>query len=331
MCYRPLLWLSGLLAAALLTGCAPKVTLFGNGAAPLKEYTVSGEGKEKLLVITVRGVISHLPKKRFMGSAPSMVERIVAMLNKAEEDVHVKGVLFKVDSPGGSTTASDILYHEIDSFRERTGKPIAVSMLNVAASGGYYISLPADLIMAHPTTVTGSIGVIYARPRVADLFEKVGVGVAVSKSGENKDMGSPFRTPTIIEEELFQEITDELAGRFLDLVAEHRQLTPDALNQVATARIFLAADAQRLGLVDEIVYLPRAIERAKEICGLDEGAKVVVYRRRPVADDTLYSTAAADTTVGGAGALAGLMGLPMLDGALSSGFHYLWQPGLGWQ
>jgi protease-4 len=328
MRYRHLLRLSALLTAALLIGCAPKVTLFGNGAAPLKEYTVSGKGKDKLLVITVRGVISHLPKKRFMGSAPSMVEQIVAQLNKAEKDDHIKGVLLKVDSPGGSTTASDILYHEINRFRERTQKPIAVSMLNVAASGGYYISLPADLIMAHPTTVTGSIGVIYARPRVTDLFEKVGVGVAVSKSGENKDMGSPFRPPTIIEEELFQEITDQLAGRFLELVAEHRDLPTDALNEVATARIYLAPDAQQLGLVDEIVYLPQAIERAKEISGLDTGARVVVYRRRPVADDTLYSTAAANT--GGSGA-ATLIGLPQLDGALSAGFHYLWQPGVGWQ
>lgn len=322
------LYITALLLTLLLTACAPKVTLFGGGAAPLKEYTISGKGKGKLLVITVRGVISHLPKRQFMGSAPSMVERIVAQLNKAEKDDGIKGILLKIDSPGGSTTASDILYHEIDTFKERTGKSIAVAMLNVAASGGYYIALPADLIMAHPTTVTGSVGVIYARPRMAGLLDKVGVGVAVSKSGENKDMGSPFREPTIIEAELFQEITDQLAGRFLDLVAEHRQLTPEALNDVATARIYLAADAQRLGLVDEIVYLPRAIERAKALCGLDEAAKVVVYRRRPVTDDTLYSTAMANNGEGGA---TSLLGLPPLSEGLSSGFHYLWQPGLGWQ
>ncbi len=320
-------WIAIILTMGLFIGCAPKVTLFGDGSAPLKEYVVSGKGAPKLLVITVRGVISHLPKRQFMGSSPSMVERIVAQLNKAEQDDQVKGILLKIDSPGGSTTASDILYHEIAAFREHTGKAVAVAMLNVAASGGYYIALPADLIMAHPTTVTGSVGVIYARPRMEGLLEKVGVGVEVSKSGENKDMGSPFRAPTIIEAELFQEITDQLASRFLDLVAEHRQLTPEALNDVATARIYLAADAQRLGLVDEIVYLPQAIERAKEISGLDKAAKVVVYRRRPVADDTLYSTAAASGG-GGAGAL---LGLPQLNTGLSSGFHYLWQPGLGWQ
>lgn len=325
---KKIFWLTAILATTLLMGCAPKISLFGGGSEPLKEYVVSGKGAPKLLVITVHGVISHLPKRQFLGSSPSMVERIVAQLHKAEEDAQVKGILLKIDSPGGSTTASDILYHEIDSFKERTGKTIAVSMLNVAASGGYYIALPADLIMAHPTTVTGSVGVIYAQPRMAELLEKVGVGVEVSKSGENKDMGSPFRAPTIIEAELFQEITDKLAARFLDLVAEHRQLTPEALNDVATARIYLAADAQRLGLVDEIVYLPQAIERAKEICGLGKGAKVVVYRRRPVADDTLYSTAMASTGQGGPGSL---LGLPQLNTGLSSGFHYLWQPGLGWQ
>jgi protease IV len=328
MSYKHLHWPLLLLAATLLVACAPRVTLFGGGAAPLKEYALSGKGTDKLLVITVRGIISHLPRRQFMGSAPSMVEEIVAQLNKAEADEHVRGVLLKIDSPGGSTTASDILYHEIDSFRKHTQKPIAVVMLNMAASGGYYIALPADLIMAHPTTVTGSIGVIYARPRVAELLEKVGVEVAVNKSGENKDMGSPFRAPTIIEEELFQEITDKLAGRFLDLVAEHRGLSPEALNDAATARIYLAADAQRLGLVDEIVYLPRAIERAKEISGLDKAAKVVVYRRRPRADDTLYSTATTTAANGGAGTL---LGLPWLESGLGAGFHYLWQPGLGWQ
>jgi protease-4 len=328
MILKRLCWPTLLLTAALLLGCAPKVTLFGGGAAPLKEYTLSGRGRDKLLVITVRGVISHLPRKRFLGSAPSMVEEIVAQLNRAAVDEHVKGVLFKIDSPGGSTTASDILYHEIDSFRERTQKPIAVIMLNMAASGGYYIALPADLIMAHPTTVTGSIGVIYVRPRVSGLLEKVGVDMAVNKSGENKDMGSPFRTPTIIEEELFQEITDKLAVRFLDLVAEHRALSPEALNDAATARIYLAADAQQLGLVDEIVYLPQAIERAKEISGLDKAAKVVVLRRRPRADDTVYSTATANAVHGGAGAV---LGLPRLGTDISAGFHYLWQPGLGWQ
>ena len=326
--YKQIQYLALILSALLLTACAPKVTLFGRGAAPIKEYAVSGTGKQKLLVITVRGVISHLPNRQLLNSTPSMVERIVAQLNKAEQDDQVKGVLFKIDSPGGSTTASDILYHEIQAFKQRTGKTIAVSMLNVAASGGYYIALPADLIMAHPTTVTGSVGVIYARPRVAELLEKVGVGVAVNKSGDNKDMGSPFRQPTLIEEELFQEITDQLAGRFLDLVAEHRQLSPEALNNVASARIYLASDAQELGLVDEIVYLPQAIERAKSISGLEENAKVVVYRRRPVADDTLYSTTSA-TAVGPDA--AALLGLPRWDAGLSTGFHYLWQPGLGWQ
>ncbi|MDJ0781109.1 MAG: signal peptide peptidase SppA [Desulfosarcinaceae bacterium] len=322
-----IIWLTGLIITLLLIGCAPRVTLFGAGAQPLKEFTVSGEGTDKLLVITVRGVISHLPRRQFVGSAPSMVERIVAQLNKAAMDDRIKGVLMKIDSPGGSTTASDILYHEINSFRERTRKPVSVAMLNVAASGGYYIALPADLIMAHPTTVTGSIGVIYARPRMVELLEKVGVGVTVNKSGENKDMGSPFRPPTIIEEELFQEITDTLANRFLDLVAAHRQLTPETLNDVASARIYLAADAQRLGLIDEIVYLPQAIERAKELCGLEKGARVVVYRRRPVADDTLYSTVSA--SAGGADAAA-LLGVPRMATELGSGFHYLWQPGLSW-
>ena len=90
----------------------------------------------------------------------------------AEKDEKVKAVLLKIDSPGGSSTASDILYHEIVAFKERTGKKVVVCMMNIAASGGYYVALPADMIMAHPTTVTGSVGVILIRPEVSQLMEK---------------------------------------------------------------------------------------------------------------------------------------------------------------
>jgi protease-4 len=208
-----------------------------------------------------------------------MVQEVVSHLRLAEKDDGVKAVLFKIDTPGGTTTASDILYHEIVAFKQRTGKKIVVCMMNLATSGGYYVSLPADVIMAHPTTVTGSIGVILMRPEVSGLMEKIGVDVQVNKSGENKDMGSPFRAITPTEENMLQELADTLGRRFVDLVKQHRQLDDQRLATVADARVFLADAAVEVGLVDKIGYLQDAIAEAKRLAALDDDARVVIYRR----------------------------------------------------
>jgi protease-4 len=125
-----------------------------------------------------------------------MVQEFVSQLRLAEKDKKIKALLLKIDSPGGSVIASDIVYNEILAFKKRTGAKVVVAMMGVAASGGYYISLPADTIVAHPATITGSIGVIFFRPKVTGLMGKIGVGVEVNKSGKNKDIGSPFRQTT---------------------------------------------------------------------------------------------------------------------------------------
>ncbi len=145
-------------------------------------------------------------------------------LKKAEDDQQIKGVLLKINSPGGGVTSSDILYRELMAFKERTGKKIFVQMMDVAASGGYYISLAADHIQAHPTTVTGSVGVITMTADVSELMEKVGVEMHVYKSGINKDMGSPFKSPSPADREVFDKMVSQLAERFYRLVAEHRRL-----------------------------------------------------------------------------------------------------------
>ena len=152
-------------------GCSlPRVTLFGEPAEPLKEFTLQGTAPGKILVLPVEGVISDKTKKQLIRSQPSMLQQTVAFLKHAEQDPEIKALLIKVNSPGGTVTASDILYHELSAYKQRTGVKIIVSMMNVAASGAYYISLPADYIMAHPTTVTGSIGVIFMRPGVSGLM-----------------------------------------------------------------------------------------------------------------------------------------------------------------
>ena len=312
----------------LCFGCAgPRITLFPSASDPLREVTLEGTADDKIQVIPITGFISDTPKERMVGTKPSVVQEVVSHLRLAEKDEKVKAVLLKIDSPGGSSTASDILYHEIVAFKERTGKKVVVCMMNIAASGGYYVALPADMIMAHPTTVTGSVGVILIRPEVSQLMEKIGVGVQVNKSGVNKDMGSPFRPITPAEENMLQDLADTLGKRFVDLVAQHRKLDGEHLATVADARLFLADAALAAGMIDKIGYLSDAIAQAKQIAGIDADARVVTYRRTEYADDNLYNTltSAARTepvALVDMGPLADLF-------ALDAGFYYLWPQALG--
>lgn len=315
------------LTCLLLGGCiAPQVTLFTDASDPLSEYRLLGTHKGKVVVIPIKGIISDEMEDQMFRSKPGMVQEVVSQLDIARRDPEVGAVLLKIDSAGGSVTASDILYHEIQKFKEETGIKIVVAMMNFAASGGYYISLPADHILAHPTTVTGSIGVIFIRPNIHGLMNKIGVDVAVDTSGEYKDMGSMLRPSTEGEDALFQSVVTALGDRFMGKVIAHRNLSEDAVDHIKTARIYLADEAKDAGLVDEVGYMTDAVDRAKALAGLHEDCKVVVYRRSYFANDNIYNPVLMN---------AGPKMPPMIDLGLSqhmlqntAGFYYLWIPGL---
>ena len=316
-------WLSALATLILLSGCAaPKIGFLSPGQIPLEEYTLQGAEKEKVVVISIQGLLSNQPKTGLIKKKPSMVQEIVSQLRKAETDRQVGAVVLKVDTPGGSVTASDQLYHEIAAFKQRTGVRVVVAMMDVAASGGYYLSLPADHILVHPTTLTGSVGVIFIQPRFQGMMEKIGVTVDVNKSGPNKDMGSPFRPATREEARFIQELTDKLAKRFIDRVAQHRNIDAQKMQQITSGRIYLAADAKAMGLVDSIGYLEDAIGRAIQLAGMPKNAKVVVYRRAEYPNDNIYNTA---TSWEGSGQLS-MVNIDFLDtlSGMNAGFYYIW-------
>jgi protease-4 len=307
-------------------GCSlPNINLFPE-AGPLKEVVLEGSGDDKILVLSIRGAISDRPKEKLLRTHPGMVQEVISQLKRAEKDPLIKAVLVKVNSPGGTVTASDILYHEIRSYKERSGVKLVVAMMNVAASGGYYLSLPADWIMAHPTTITGGIGVIFSRPGVNGFMEKLGLDLHVSKSGELKDMGSPFRTPTETDEAIFQALTDEMAQRFINFVLEHRTLSADQQQRIASGRVYLANEAQQVGLIDQIGYLTDAVEKAKSLAGLSPDAKVVTYRRYQTEDDTIYNPAVHQLDANGIESTA----LGVLSTVQEAGFYYIWPAALGY-
>jgi protease-4 len=316
------------LFASLASGCSgPQIKLFPDGTEPLQEFVVEGTAGGKVLVLPIQGIISDEPRLGFVRNKPSMVQEIVSQLRLAEKDKEVKAVLLKIDSPGGSVTASDLLYHEIKAFKDRTGAKVVVAMMDVAASGAYYAALSGDFILAHPTTLTGSIGVIFLDPKLIGLMEKIGVNVEVHKSGKNKDMGSPFRQSTPEEENIIQDLTNELGRRFLSLVAEHRQIDKKTLDEIAAARVYLAKEAFQLKLVDQIGYLSDALLCAKKLAGLPANSKVIVYRRTEYPNDNLYNT----STMQCASSPFSLVDvvLPPSLASLNSGFYYLWVSGIG--
>jgi len=322
------LWLLLAVGFFMTQGCAfPKITMFTDSTDPYKEYTLEGTETPKVLLIQANGTIEEGPSRGLLRDRPGMVPDIVAQLRLAEKDDAIGAVVLKINSPGGTVTASDVLYHELLAYKERTGNKMVAVFMGVAASGGYYIALPADRIVAHPTTITGSVGVVFLQPKVEGLMEKIGVGVDVSKSGDKKDMGSPFRASTVEEALLLQELTDRLGQRFLDLLTRHRRISPEALAEIRTARIFLADEARQLGLVDDIGYVSDAVQSAKTLAGLPKDAKVVTYRRAEFPDDTVYN--AAGTT--GTKTEPDLIHIDLIGsmGEMRSGFYYIWPPAAG--
>jgi len=316
--------LSTLLVLLFNSCAAPRISLFTDDTTPLKEFTLQGKGKGKILVIPIKGEISSSTSKGLIFTKPSMIQEVISQLKLAEKDSEIKAVILKIDSPGGTVTASDILYHEIAAFKNRTGVKLVVVMMDVAASGGYYIALPADFILAHPTTITGSIGVIFMQPKVNNLMEKIGVGLDINKSGKNKDMGSPFRNTTDEERKIFQNLTDELGKRFINLVSIHRKLDKNRLAEISIARIYLAPKALELGLIDKIGYLEDAISKTRKLAGLSQDARIVIYRRTEYPNDNLYNTSV--DRQGGQGLALIDLNLPGSMTPLNTGFYYIWMP-----
>lgn len=289
---------------------------------PVQEVQLTGTGEEKVLLIDLSGVISSQDKDGLI-QQPNMVAALKEELTKASKDEKVKAVVLRINSPGGTVNASDILYHELKSFKATRKIPVVVSMMDVAASGGYYAAMASDAILVHPSTVTGSIGVIMLTVNAKGLMEKVGVEANAITSGPRKDMGSPFRTMTAEEKAIFQGVIDSFYQRFLSVVQEGRpNLSVDQIKKLADGRIYSGEQAKAAGLVDDIGYLDEAIELAKKKAGLTE-ARVVTYRRHGEYQNNIYSR-----LVGTGSSLNSLAQMDLLSVVRggSPQFMYLWMP-----
>jgi len=313
------------------------VDLFGRGgAAPLSESIVRGDAGPKILIIDIDGVIAGASATDWFlgGEEIGMVARVREMLDLARADDEVKALLLRIDSPGGTVTASEQVYSEIMRFKKERRIPVIAQLLGTAASGGYYVAMAADEVQAHPTTVTGSIGVIFSSMNVVGLMEKLGIEDQTITGGEFKDAGSPYRRLNAEERAQLQSIVDDLHTRFKEVVSLGRPgLGSEDVARLAEGQIFSAPQALKNGLVDRIGTLEEAVRLIEVKIGVDR-SRVVAYHRPNEVRRNLYMK-----TPGTSPARAGLAGpstslAPLSQMGLSRllsrpGFHYLWWPGLG--
>jgi protease-4 len=307
---------------AALSGCV-SVQLFGGLPKPLEEKVLSGKRGPKILLLKIDGVISlREPEPEVIRPMQdSTVSRVREVLDRARKDPEVSALVVRIDSPGGTATASDVVYREILRFKQERGVPVVAHLIGMATSGGYYVAMAADRVVADPTTVTGSIGVIFMGVNVVGLMDKLGIENQTLTAGAEKDAGSPLRRMNPEERAHLQSVLDDLHLRFQEVVDAGRPgLDRAQVAKLSDGRIYTAVQARELGLVDQVGDLEHSLELARQRAGLGE-ARVVAYHRRREYENNFYTHAA---------------GSPVLRLELPSpfswlerpGFYYLWAPGV---
>lgn len=207
---------------------------------------------------------------------------IVRDLKNFEEDPTIKAVLIRVDSPGGGVAASQEIHQQVKKVKAQ--KKVVVSMGAVAASGGYYVSLPADIIVANPGTITGSIGVIMEFPVLKDLLDKIGIEFEVIKSKEHKDIGSPFRKMSSTEKELLHDVVIDVYHQFVEATVKARNLPEDSVLKYADGRILTGRQALEVGLIDSLGSFEDAVAITGELAGIESPMLVYPPKRMSLID-----------------------------------------------
>jgi len=277
------------------------------------ETFVSGnkDSMDKVLLLPIHGIILDTPITGVGRTRTGIVTQVKDVLRLARDDVNVRAVLLDINSPGGGITASDVIYHEIEKFKAETGKPVVALLRDVAASGGYYIAASAEEIIAHPTALTGSIGVIMPYWNIRDLLKKIGVRSEPIKSGQFKDIGSISRDITAQERQMLQGIVDEYLKIFITAVHQGFTnrgvtITRKKLETHCDGRVFTAKQAVQLGFVDKLGYYEDAVKAVTSKAG-----DILLTRNASPMPDTLKLE---------------IEGMPKFD---TPRFMYLWTVGGG--
>ncbi|MCC6581594.1 MAG: signal peptide peptidase SppA [Phycisphaeraceae bacterium] len=282
---------------------------------------------DRVAMIDITGVILNAEKPGLIQSHENPVSVLTEQLEHARQDSRVKAVLLRINSPGGTVTASDAMYREIRRWKQRTGKPVVALIMDLGASGAYYAACAADRIIAYPTSITGSIGVIFQTVSFQPALGRIGIETQALTSGPNKDAGSWLSRLSPEQRAVLQKLVDDFYLRFIQIVREARpHIPPDQFAAVTDGRVLSGTDALRLGVVDQLGDLHDAFDLAKQQARIGQ-AELVVYHRPLKYVGSPYARSPAQPADAGIQVNLAQINLPDGMSATSAGFYYLWSAG----
>jgi len=330
MCFAKLVFRCGLFSlmialVVLCGGCGMPsflVTPVSNPTELEEAKVVPGNG-DKIAIIPVEGMLLDARGGGFLQQQENPLSLFVQELDRAACDDRVKAVVLRVNSPGGSVTTSDTMYRAVQEFRKKTHKPVIASAQELDASGAYYVSCAADKVVVTPTSLVGSVGVIFETFDVVGTMDKLGIKSQAFVSGDLKEMGSPLKHRDDKEKLVIQTLVNDYFAGFTTLVAQNRPLKDNAMDQIKDGRIFSGTSAVELGLADQAGGLDDAIALARTMANTPH-AQVVMYKRPYGYGGSIYASNATPQPQANVLQLRLPMELPFLP----AGFYYLWQPGL---
>jgi len=292
-----------------------------NTATPVAQRLVQGDPSRcyKIAIIDVDGILLNRNFKGFESMGENPVALFHEKLDAAKRDPMIRGVVLRVNSPGGSVTACDLMRRDLIQFRQTSGKPIVTSILDTGAGGAYYLATASDLILAHPTSVVGGVGVIINIYDMSDTLQQQNINPTPIRAGNNIDLGSPSFKLSNDGKAILEDIAKEFHKRFQSAVTETRVgINKEDLD----GRVFTASYAKEHGFIDDVMYFDEAIRQSQAISGAGDNCKVVMFRRSNDRALTEF-----DITPNTPVALASVpMSIPGLDRTKLPQFLYLWQP-----
>ncbi len=309
-----------------LTGCGSPSFLVTpvKVTSDLEEVTLKpgrGWDGDKIVIINIEGMIANAKTGGLLTPTENPMSLFQQQMDKIADDSSVKGIVLRVNSPGGTVSGSDAIYTVLSRYKQKSKVTVIASTQEVCASGAYYISCAADKIVVQPTSVVGSIGVIFETFDASGTLGMIGVKSDPIKSGVNKDMGSPFKPLGKEERQIMQEMVDEYFDRFKSIVRSHRTIQDKDWATVTDGRVFSGTKAVALGLADQTGLLEDAIDLCKKQAGVPN-AKVVTFRRPYAYNGSIYASTAIQAPQSNVLQLQ----LPGESSFLPTGFYYLWQP-----
>lgn len=318
-CFHPLQALVRL-DASIAPELAPNNNAKPIVAMPVDDAARHGKGS-RIAIVDVDGLLLNTNLTGPYSSGDNPVDLFSEKLQAAAADPCGVALVVRINSPGGSVTAADMMWRELQSFRQKTGRPVVVCLMDLGCGGAYYLATASDLILAHPTTVTGGVGVVLNLYNLRDTMGAASLVDQSIKAGANIDLGSSVKPLSPESETMLQEMANELHERFRSVVrARHPAAAPpDAA--ALDGRVFLASKAVERGLVDRIGYLPDAIAAARELAGKPNAGAVLLHRSGDVARTPFATTPNVPIQ-------AGLFpfSIPGLERSKLPTFLYLWQP-----